>query len=166
MAQIDKTLKSRSDVSIVLVFFIALTVFGVAAAGYAVNDYARARASAAWPVYEGVTLSPRGRGDDMRYVYSVDGRMYEGARLKFFSGFFSHDGAALKAGPGETVRVYVDPENHRFAVLAPGGSGAVFVIASVLAGSCVFLGVGGVVRTLTVAGAGAARDEAVSAWCG
>jgi len=149
----DDTLKSRSDVSIVLVFFIALTIAGAAAAGYAVNDYARARASAAWPVYDGVVLSARGRGDDMRYVYSVNGRIYEGARRRFFSGLFSRDGESLTAAPGETVRVYVDPENHGFAVLAPGGSGAVFVIASVLAGSCVFLGVGGIVRTLTVAGA-------------
>lgn len=148
----EDTLKSRSDVSVVLVFFIALTIFGVAAAGYAVNDYARARASAAWPVYEGVVLSKRGRGDEMRYVYSVGGRSYESTRLRFFSGLLVHDGDALKAGPGETVRVYVDPENHGFSVLAPGGAGSVFVIASVLAGMCVFLGVGGVVRTLTVAG--------------
>lgn len=156
----EDSLKNRSDVSVVLIFFIALTVFGVIAAGYAVNDYSRARASAAWPVYEGVVLSRRSRGDDeMRYVYSVDGRSYEGKRIRFFSGFLSRDDDALRAGPGERVRVYVDPEKHDFAVLAPGGAGVVFVVASIFAGACIFLGVGGIVRTLTIAGADGVRVE-------
>lgn len=155
----EDSLKNRSDVSVVLIFFIALTIFGVIAAGYAVNDYSRARASAAWPVYEGVVLSRRGRGDEMRYVYSVDGRSYEGTRMRFFSGLLSRDGDALRGGPGETVRVYVDPENHDFAVLAPGGAGVVFVVASVFAGACIFLGVGGIVRTLTMASPAGAQTE-------
>lgn len=140
-----------------------MTIVGVLGAGYAVNDYARARASAAWPVYEGVVLSKRGRNDStMRYVYSVDGRSYESKRIRFFSGMLSTDAETLKAGPGERVRVYVDPEKHSFAVLAPGGAGSVFVIASVFAGACVFLGVGGIVRTLTVAGASETQSGGVA----
>ena len=149
----ENSLKNRSDVSVVLVFFTGLTILGVLIAGYAVSDYSRARASAAWPVYDGVVLSSRGRGDVMRYVYSVDGRSYENTRMRFFSGLLSHDQERLQAGPGEIVRVYVDPENHEFSVLAPGGAGSIFVAASILSALCIFLGVGGIVRTLTVAGA-------------
>ena len=147
----EDSLKSRSDISVVLIFFIALTILGVIGAGYAVNDYARARASATWPVYDGVVLSRRGPGAALRYAYSVDGRTYETGRVRFFSGLLSRETAATQAGAGETVKVYVDPDNHAFAVLAPGGGGAVFVAASLITGACVFLGVGGVVRTLTTA---------------
>lgn len=159
----EDSLKSRSDVSVVLIFFIALTILGVIGAGYAVNDYARARASAGWPVYEGVVLSRRGVFAPLRYVYSVNGRSYESGRVRFLSGMLAREGA-VAAAPGETLTVYVDPDNHAFSVLAPGGAGAVFVAASILTGACVFLGVGGIVRTLTVAAAFRSEEEGAAAF--
>lgn len=152
----EETLKTRSDISVVLLFFIFLSILGVVGAGFIVNDYARARASMGWPVYDGIVLSQRGSGDKLRYVYSVDGRSYEGSRRVFFSGQFATS-KIQTPGPGETIRVYVDPGDHSFAVLYPGGASAFFVIGSLFTGLCVFFGFGGIVRTLTVA----AQDEYV-----
>ena len=152
------SLKSRSDLSVILFFFIGLTILGVLGAGFVVGDYARARASAAWPVYDGVVLSRRGRVDDLRYVYSVEGRSYESRRVRFFTASFSPNPIrGLRAG--ESVPVYVDPADHRFSVLTPGGASAVFVLASMFTGACVFFGVGGIVRTLMIAAQGAGGEE-------
>lgn len=140
---------TRSDVTIVLLIFIALAAFGVAGAGFVVRDYAKARASAGWPVYEGIVLSRHGGSNAMRYVYSVDGRSYESSRWRFFSARFL-SGERPSFGPGETVDVYVDPRDHAVSVLQPGGASAFFAIASVLFGACIFFGVGGIVRVLTL----------------
>ena len=144
------TLKNRSDVSVVLLFFIALTIFGVLGAAFIVKDYARARASTAWPVYDAIVLSPRENGHSLRYVYSVDGQTHEASRRRFVTAFLSSPENEI-AGPGETVTVYVDPKDHDIAVLHPGGSGGFFAIVSLFFGASVFFGVGGIVRTLTLA---------------
>ena len=121
----EETLKNRSDVSVVLLFFIGLTIFGVLGAAFIVKDYASARASTAWPVYEGIVLSQREGAETLRYVYSVDGHTYEGNRRRFVTAFFTA-GESEAAGAGETVRVYVDPKKHDVAVLQPGGAGGLF----------------------------------------
>lgn len=149
----EDTLKTRSDISVILLFFTGLTILGVLGAAFIVNDYARARASVAWPGYDGVILSQREDGDALRYVYSVEGHSYEGTRLKFFTANFSSK-TFPEFGPGETVRVYVDPKDHSVAVLQPGGGGAFFAVASLICGAAVFFGVGGIVRTLTLAAPG------------
>lgn len=145
----QEILKSRSEVTIVLVFFICLAILGVIAGGFFVQDYARARASAAWPIVDGVVLSNlEGDGARLRYVYLVDGKSYESSRERVFSARFLKS-AARDYAPGETIEVYVNPKDHGFSVLQPGGAGAAFIFFSLLSGLCVFFGVGGVVWTLS-----------------
>ena len=156
----EDTLRNRSDVSVVLLFFIALTIFGVLGAAFIVKDYARARASTAWPVYDAIVLSPHDSGKAFRYVYSVDGRTYEGTRQRFTTAVFSpRENEPI--GPGETVRVFVDPRDHDISVLQPGGAAGFFAVISLFFGAAVFFGVGGIVRTLTLAAV--ERDDAQSA---
>ena len=142
----DNVAQTRSDFSVIFLFFAILAVIGVVGAGFIVNDYGRARASAAWPVHEGIILSSSAN-EHLRYVYSVGGKSYEGRRIRFFSSapFQKTD----KPGPGEVVRVYVDPKDASFSVLEPGGAGGFFAVSSIFLGLFVFLGVGGIVRTLT-----------------
>ena len=143
-----KSLRNRSEVTVVLVFFFALAIIGVAAAGFFVRDYAYARASAAWPVVDGVVLSDlEGDTARLRYVYLVDGKTYESHRERVFSARFLKS-AVRDYAPGETIEVYVNPDDHSFAVLQPGGAGVAFIFFSLLSGLCVFFGVGGVVWAL------------------
>ncbi|WDI30598.1 DUF3592 domain-containing protein [Hyphococcus flavus] len=142
-------LKSKSDISIVLFLFTALAVFGVAGGGYFVHDYARARASVSWPAVDGIVLSQL---DDehakVRYVYSIGGRSYEATRERMFlSRLFSEKERDYR--PGEKVTVYVNPQDHGFAVLRPGGAGVAFILCSILSGLAVFFGFGGVFWALS-----------------
>lgn len=150
-------LKTKSDISIVLIVFTALAVLGVACGGFVVRDYARARASLAWPAVDGIVLSQlEGEAGRVRYVYSFDGRSHEATRTRNFMGWFMK----VEAGeyrPGESVVVYVDPDEHAYSVLYPGGSSAAFVILSLLSGASIFFGVGGVVWALS-----RTREEALS----
>jgi len=141
-------IKHKSEVSVVLAFFAALALIGIAGAGFIVDDYAKARASTAWSIVEGVVLSNRpGEGPGPRYVYSVGGRSYEAVRRRFFVARFS--GSPLQVlQPGEAIPVYVSPKDASVSVLQPGGAGAVFVLFSIISGLCVFTGVGGIIRTL------------------
>lgn len=135
--------------TIVLLIFIALAAFGIAGAGFVVHDYALARASSGWPVHEGIVLSRRPGASDLRYVYSVEGRSYESSRWRFFSARFLA-GQRPRFGPGEIVEVHVNPKDHSQSVLQPGGAGAFFAIASIFFGACIFFGLGGIVRVLTL----------------
>ncbi len=142
-------LKNRSDVTVILVFFISLAIAGVIAGGFFVRDYARARASLSWPAVDGVVLSHLSDGPKrLRYAYSIGGRTYESHRERVFSAQFLKS-EARHYRPGETVTVFVDPGNHAFSVLQTGGAGAAFVFFSLLSGACIFFGVGGVVWTLS-----------------
>lgn len=141
--------KSRSDVTFVLLFFAALAIIGIVAGGFFVRDYARARASAEWPVANGVVLSQLDRDNArVRYVYSFAGRSYQSTRERVFSARFT-DVSPRDYAPGESVDVYVNPANPSFSVLAPGGAGLSFLFFSVLSGLCIFVGVGGVVWTFS-----------------
>jgi hypothetical protein len=159
--------KSKSDVSIVLFFFTALAVFGLAGGGFVVNDYARARASVAWPAAEGIVLSRlASERAHVRYVYSVDGRSYESTRERSVMGRFEI-AEESDFRPGESVTVFFNPEDPSYSVLHPGGSGGAFVALSVLAGLSIFFGLGGLVWTLSrtrafsgQAGAGVSWSEA------
>ncbi len=145
-------LKSKSDVSIVLILFTAMAVLGVAGGGFFVHDYARARASLNWPAVDGIVLSQlEGEGGQARYVYSFAGRSYESTREKNFMAQFMKTGKA-DYRPGESVTVYVNPDDHAYSVLYPGGASAAFVLLSLLSGGAVFFGVGGVVWALSRAG--------------
>ncbi len=142
-------LKKKSDISIVLIVFTAMAVLGVACGGFVVHDYARSRANMAWPAADGIVLSRlEGESAPLRYVYSFDGRSYEATRTRTFLGWFMMTDRA-DYRPGESVIVYVDPEDHSYSVLYPGGSSVAFVILSLLSGAAVFFGVGGVVWALS-----------------
>ena len=142
-------LKTKSDISIVLFVFTAMAVLGVACGGFVVRDYARSRASVTWPAADAIVLSQlEGEGAQLRYVYSFDGRSHEATRTRTFLGWFMMTEQAQHR-PGESIVVYVDPEDQAFSVLYPGGSSAAFVILSLLSGAAVFFGVGGVVWALS-----------------
>ncbi len=146
-------LKTKSDVSIVLIFFTALAVLGVAGGGFVVRDYARARASLAWPTVEGIVLSQLdGETARLRYVYSFDGRSHESTRTRNFLAWFQKT-ESIKHYPGETVIVYVNPAEPAYSVIYPGGSSVAFVALSLMAGGAIFFGVGGVVWTVSRANA-------------
>ncbi len=145
----NEIVKSRSDVTIIILVFVALALVGIIAGGFVVQDYARARASHNWPAVDGVVLS-RLQGDraTVRYAYSFEGRSYESRRVRVFSARFLKS-APRAYVPGESVRVYVDPEHPSFSVLRPGGAGLAFVVFCGLSGLCVFFGIGGVVWTFS-----------------
>lgn len=132
-----------------MIFFIALALAGAVTGGFFVSDYARARASQSWPGIDGVVLSRNEMpGAKLRYAYSFDGRSYSSARQRLFFGRF-YGAPPSEVAPGQTVTVFVDPKHPSFSILKTGGSGAAFVFFSFLSGACIFLGVGGVVWTLS-----------------
>ena len=145
----DQNVKNRSDITVVLVFFISLAIVGFLAGGFIVRDYAKARASAAWPTAEGVVLSKRANDRArVRYAYSVNGRSFESSRERVFTARFGRSTTEVYA-PGQNVTVYFNPQMPNFSVLQPGGAGLAFVLLSLVSGACVFFGVGGVVWTLS-----------------
>lgn len=151
----DEGLYERARISVILVFFTALAIFGAAAVGAAVNDYARARASLSWPVAEGVVLEAR-KSAPVRYIYSVDGMPYEATRIGFFTGRLRRPDVQEPLTPGARVDVYVSPREPSFSVLRPGGAGWLFALVFLAGGLGVFIGIGGIVRTIEKA----ARDLA------
>ncbi|MGE0409388.1 MAG: DUF3592 domain-containing protein [Amphiplicatus sp.] len=146
-AEMQNVVTQRAELTIALAFFVALTAFGVFLCGAAVEDFAKARASADWPVAEGVVLSRRGENAALRYAYVAGGRSYESRRVRFLTANF------LKAGPpapppGEAVAVRYDPDDAGRAVLQPGSSGAVFALLLAGAAILIFVGGAGLVRTV------------------
>ena len=130
---------------VVTLFFGALSIIGLYGVGFAVDDYARARASQGWPVVSGVVLTPTA-GHKLRYAYSVDGASFEGHRHQFYSrGWLGVK--AVSFMPGSNVDVFADPENPQTTVLRPGGVGGVFAFTFLVFASVSFIGVGGALRT-------------------
>lgn len=142
----------KVEISVVLGVFTALAVFGSVLTAFSVEDFSRAHASLSWPEVEGVVLSGEIRdgvhAKPFRYVYSVDGRSYESGRLRFFTARFSSL-STVDVGTGETVPVFVDPDDPSVSVLHRGGGGVVFAALVVIGSAMVFIGLGGVFRTLT-----------------
>ena len=139
--------KWRLELSLAVALFAALALFGAAAAGTIVHDFSRARASLSWPVVDAVVLSETESGARLRYAYSFGGRSYESRRVRFLTASLLRNPIAPQA-PGDTVGAYVDPDAPHVSVLAPGGSGFFFAGVFAISGLCVFVGVGGVIRTL------------------
>ena len=141
--------ENRSDVTIILMFFVILTIIGILAGGFFVRDFSHARASAAWPIVDGVVLSSNttnSRG--VRYAYSFEGHNYQGTRERVFSARFLKASPKLY-DPGDSIAVYVDPVNPKYSVLYPGGAAGAFLFFSTFSGLLVFLGVGGIVWTFS-----------------
>jgi hypothetical protein len=142
--------QSLVDAGVAFAMFLLLAAAGLGLFGVAVRDFARARASLAWPPVEGVVLS-RSADDsaDIRYVYVAAGATHESRRVRFLTGLvFPAPTDDLR--PGASVTVFVDPDDASFAVLRPGGSGPLFAVAVLVASLLTFIGVGGVIRTLSL----------------
>ncbi len=132
-----------------LLFFTALAIIGILAGSFFVRDFARARASAAWPTADGVVLSHLDEdGDHVRYAYSFAGRSHQSTRDRVFIARILKP-SSQEYVPGQTVAVYVDPKDPSFSVLQPGGAGLAFVFLTVMSGICIFFGVGGVIWTFS-----------------
>ncbi|MEQ1930052.1 MAG: DUF3592 domain-containing protein [Parvularculaceae bacterium] len=145
MAGNDKT---TSEGLVALTLFVVVGALGLSIGGAAVKDFARARDSRSWPAIEGVVLSKNSTdSNDIRYAYVAGGHGHESRRVRFLTGLL-REAPTDHLRPGESVTVYVDPGAPDVAVLKQGGSGGVFGAAAALAGALVFLGLGGVVRTL------------------
>lgn len=138
----------KAELTVVLMFFVALAAAGIILIVVTVQDFARARASFSWPAVEAVILSAsEGESQAPRYAYVVDGERHTSRRIGFFRLPFAgrvYDDVA----PGMAVTVYVDPEKPSVAVLKPGGSSLIFLLMSLIAAVLVFVGVGGSIRTL------------------
>lgn len=143
--------KSKVEFGVALAVFALLAAAGIGLGSAVVEDFARARASRDWSPVEGVVLSKDAeRAARIRYAYVAGGRGHESRRVRFFSGLlYPAPTEALR--PGESVRVYVDPDDPEVSVLQPGGSGAVFALAALGASVLVFMGFGGLIRTLLLA---------------
>ncbi len=155
-----RDLKEKSRISVVLFFFTTLAIVGVIGVGFIVSDYAKARGSFSWMVVEGVVLSER-KGDGLRYVYSVNGHTYEGTRQRLFTARMPFRKEQTDHAPGDKIDVFVSPKDPSYSILEQGGSGIVFACFFLFSGACVFVGVGGIVRTLetTVSGDFIAENE-------
>lgn len=137
---------TKGELTVALAFFALLTVLGVSLGGYAVQDFARARSSMLWPKVEGVVLSDEGAAA-FRYAYVADGKTHDARRIRFFTAHVAQK-KFERPGPGKKVTVRVDPADAELSVVQPGGSGAVFALFAAFAGVLVFVGLGGLIRTL------------------
>jgi hypothetical protein len=142
--------KTVSELFTALCLFALLSAVGLWIGAAAVKDFALARDSRTWPAVEGVVLSKDSAdSNDIRYAYVAGGRGHESRRVRFLTGLLAKAPTA-HLRPGESLTVYVHPERPDIAVLKQGGSGALFGAAASLAAALVFLGLGGVIRTMTI----------------
>jgi hypothetical protein len=116
----------------------------------------KVKASAAWPSTTGTVLDvtvrrefQQGSGDDpdsyafypdVRYVYAVQGRTYNGNGIRFDLRGFASEKSAWQAvvayPPGQAVQVFYDPRKPEQAVLERKNSAgtALLIIGGVFAG--------------------------------
>jgi hypothetical protein len=147
---------SGGERTVALAMFAAIAGLGVFLLVFAVKDFARARASFDWVPIEGVVLSKdEANSARIRYAYVAGGHGHEATRVRFLSGL-ANEAKTSHLRPGEGVAVYVDPNNPEISVLRPGGSGLLFLGAATAAGALVFIGLGGIIRSLIIVG----RDPA------
>jgi hypothetical protein len=125
------------------ILFGSVAACGVVAAYAAVEDYARARASLGWPTVEGVVLSNE-QGDGVRYAWFDGEASHTGERVRFWTGALHQSGEVYD--PGRRIDVHLSPDDGAVAVVEPGGSAVIFLIALAFGGFLVFLGLAGVIR--------------------
>ncbi len=126
------------------ILFGAVVSAGAFAAYAAVEDYARARASMAWPAVEGVVLSHDADAGTVRYAWFADGASHTGERVRFWTGALHRSGEIYE--PGKPVAVHVAPDDSALAVIEPGGSSVIFLIVLGFAALLVFIGLAGIIR--------------------
>ena len=138
----------KAELTVVLMFFALLALTGIVFGGFVVQDFACARASHGWPTADGVILSaPESGAGKVRYAYVFAGENHEGRRITYITGRFSRD-EAKQYSPGEAVTVHVDPDKPSASVLEPGGASGIFLFGAFLSGLLIFVGAGGMIRTL------------------
>lgn len=141
-------IKPLADRSLAFAIFGALAVLGAGLVMFSVGDFARARASVSWPRAEAVVLASAPHHKALRYVYSVEGRKYEGRRARFLTASLDQaKSSSLK--PGDLVMVAIDPRDPSVSVAYPGGSGALFALLAAIGGVLSFVGGGGLIRATT-----------------
>lgn len=96
----------------------------------AVRDLVRGRASRGWPKVAGEIVSSErdtdaeGYGVRIAYRYEVDGRSFQGDRLRFgfvdFDRSSSQRAAVERYAPGSRVEVAVHPSDPKLATLETG----------------------------------------------
>jgi hypothetical protein len=123
---------------------------GIALFGYGLRNFAKDRASRAWPTVEGYVNAVRGvegyrgiRHLQLTYEYSVAGRRYAGTRYSFgwLAGVTGrHADRFITQHPrGSALKVYHNPNNPAEALIMPGASlGHLLVFAL----SVAFVGLG------------------------
>jgi hypothetical protein len=122
---------------------VSLMLVGMGVLGFGSWQLNRASLSEWWSSVPGTILSSEiqeiSRHEEadsnyrvnVRYVYTVDGKKYEGNRLRF--GFASYDDRwaaeqeKLRFASGNEVQVLYDPENPSQAVLIKGAGGGVWI---------------------------------------
>jgi Protein of unknown function (DUF3592) len=124
------------------VLFAMMAVAGALLSYAAVEDYARARASVAWPTVDGVILSTH--DGKVRYAWFDGDANHVGERVHFKSAAFRDSGLVYE--PGQIVKARLSPENGSIAVLEPGGSPILFALALGAGAFLVFIGLAGLVR--------------------
>ena len=139
--------RQETELTVAMILFIALTITGVAFGGFIVRDFACARASESWSQVEAVVLSSE--SDRFRYAYVADGSTHESSRVAFVTTGFSLR-PKFEADPGDRVKARADPADASQSVILTGGSGHVFSAYAAPASLCVFIGVGGLIRTLII----------------
>lgn len=128
---------------LVTAFLSLFVLVGAGAAAYGVRDLSVASAATSWPTAEGVVLASRVEASttggsrhsyypEVRYSYAVDGRSYEGTRVRISKiGSSDPDGAqgVVDAYPvGRRVEVRYDPAQPDACVLEAGvGAGEWFL---------------------------------------
>jgi hypothetical protein len=142
--------KVRAEICARTAAFLLLALAGTILGAATVRDFARARASLEWPAVDGVVLSSPENGE-LRYAYVAAGKTHQSSRARFATAILSSSAAPKPAGA--PIKVRVDPKRPSLSVLEPGGSAAVFAAAATGAGLLVFVGLGGMIRTLLRAGA-------------
>ena len=95
-----------------------------------VSNIYKSRVAAHWPVYKGVVTNEMRTGLNsgyyggswLTYTYKVDDKEYRGTRIGFG---ISRPQTELKRG--QSVRVYVNPDDNAIAVIAVGVSKSHFI---------------------------------------
>jgi hypothetical protein len=126
------------------ILFGLVALAGVLAAYAAVEDYARARASLAWPTVDGVVLSEDEKSGLVRYAWFDGSQSHTGERVRFWTAALQPSGVVYQ--PGERIRVHVSPDDGALAVLEPGGSSVLFLGVLAFGAFLVFVGLAGVIR--------------------
>ena len=120
-------------------FFIA----GFAMVGFGLRSGVRANQAKYWPTVNGTIASCRVAEStasdsgtsyqvEVRYLYAVSGRNYEGTRIAFgysgSSGRGAHQEIAARLNSAESVLVHYNPRNPATAVLAYGWNRSIILL--------------------------------------